>query len=431
MTQTVDLLIENAARVLLPTAGSTEHGNPTGEDRRPSSQNDQKGANGVFGSEGLSVAILGDKIKAVGPASEIAGRFHALKTLDASGRLLTPGFVDSHTHLVFAGDRSGEFEMRCRGADYEEIAASGGGIRASVRATRAASEDELYAESLPRLERMIAGGTTTVEIKSGYGLDLETELRMLRVARRLGETTPARVVTTFMGAHDFPDGFRENRDAYVNLIIETMIPAVAKEGLAEFCDVFCERGVFTPEQTRRVLEAGKAAGLRPKVHADEMAPSGGSEVAAEVGAVSADHLMKTTDASIAKLREAGVVATLLPGTTFFLGKECFAPARKMLDAGLTVALATDRNPGSCTVESMSFIVGLACLRMGMSPLEGFAAATVGGAAALGLTGVTGQIAEGFAADLILWETSHEGRICYEFENHLARTVIAGGNIIEG
>ncbi|MGA1780952.1 MAG: imidazolonepropionase, partial [Planctomycetota bacterium] len=356
-------------------------------------------------------------------------RFHAARTIDARGRLLTPGFVDSHTHVVFAGDRSGEFIQRAGGADYEQIAAAGGGIRASVRATRGASEDQLYEESLPRLQRMLRSGTTTVEIKSGYGLDLETELRMLRVARRLGETTPMRVVTTFMGAHEFPDDRRDDRQGYVDEVIESMLPAVAAEGLAEFCDVFCERGVFDPEQSTRILEAGKQLGLRPKVHADEMAATGGSEVAAAVGAISADHLMHTTDASIAALREAGVVATLLPGTTFFLGKESYAPARRMIEAGATVALATDRNPGSCTIESMLFIIGLACLRMGMTPAEAFRGATLHGARALGLDGQVGVIAPGASADLIIWEAPSETRLCYEFENRHRRTVVAGGQII--
>jgi len=208
-----------------------------------------------------------------------------------------------------------------------------------------------------------------------------------------------------------------------------MIPAVAAEGLAEFCDVFCERGVFTPEQSIRVLEAGLASGLRPKVHADELAASGGSEVAAQVGAVSADHLMMITEKGIEGLRERGVVATLLPGTTFFLGKETYAPARRLIDAGLEVALATDRNPGSCTIESMAFICGISCLHMGMTPLEVFRAATVTGARAVNLENRCGKIAPGFSADLIIWDVAHEGRICYEFENHLPRTVIASGQTL--
>ncbi len=414
MTSPVDLIIEGVSRLLF--AGET---NGPGDFLPGDPQ---------F-LEDVSIAINEDKIQAIGPAKEIAGHFHASKSIDARGKLVTPGFVDSHTHLVFAGDRSGEFEMRCRGADYEEIAAAGGGIRASVRHTRAASEDELFEESLPRLQRMLALGTTTVEIKSGYGLDLETELRMLRVARRLGEATPARVVTTFMGAHEFPDEHRSDRDRYVDEVCEEMIPAVAAEGLAEFCDVFCERGVFTPEQSIRVLEAGLASGLRPKVHADELAASGGSEVAAQVGAVSADHLMMITEKGIEGLRERGVVATLLPGTTFFLGKETYAPARRLIDAGLEVALATDRNPGSCTIESMAFICGISCLHMGMTPLEVFRAATVTGARAVNLENRCGKIAPGFSADLIIWDVAHEGRICYEFENHLPRTVIASGQTL--
>ncbi len=414
MTSPVDLIIEGASRLLF--AGDTSGpGDPLPGDQQ-------------F-LEDVSIAINQNEIQAIGPANEIAGHFHASRSIDARGKLVTPGFVDSHTHLVFAGDRSGEFEMRCRGADYEEIAAAGGGIRASVRHTRAASEDELFEESLPRLQRMLALGTTTVEIKSGYGLDLESELRMLRVARRLGEATPARVVTTFLGAHEFPDEHRDDRDRYIDEVCEEMIPAVAAEGLAEFCDVFCERGVFTPEQSIRVLEAGLASGLRPKVHADELAASGGSEVAAQVSAVSADHLMMITEKGIEGLRERGVVATLLPGTTFFLGKETYAPARRLLDAGLEVALATDRNPGSSTIESMAFICGLSCLRMGMTPLEVFRAATIAGARAVSLENQCGRIAPGFSADLIIWDVAHEGRICYEFENHLPRTVIASGQIV--
>ena len=431
MSEAVDLLIERAARVLFATPGTAEPGGtrPTGTLHSGSSPKSKPAEEPLSGE--ISIAISGDTIRAIGPANEIAGRFHARKTLDAGGRLVTPGLVDSHTHLVFAGDRSREFEMRCQGADYEEIAAAGGGIRASVRATRAASEDELFDLALPRLERMLASGSTTIEIKSGYGLDLETELRMLRVARRLDESTPAQVVATFMGAHEFPDDFRDRRDEYVDEVCDRMIPAVVEEGLAEFCDVFCERGVFTPEQAKRVLETGKAAGLRPKIHADEMAATGGSEVAASVGAVSADHLMYTPDASIEAMREAGVVATVLPGTTFYLGKPQYAPARRMLDAGLEVALATDRNPGSCTIESLVFLIGLSCLKLGLRPLEAFRAATYAGARALGREDRCGQLAPGLRADCVIWDAPHEGRICYEFENRLPRTVIAGGQVIAG
>lgn len=374
-----------------------------------------------------TLACHDGKVVAVGPTAELADRYEATHRYNAAGALVTPGFVDSHTHLVFAGDRSGEYMQRCQGVEYEAIAAAGGGIRASVRWTREASEDELFDLALPRLLRMIAQGTTTVEIKSGYGLDLETELRMLRVVRRLDEATPVRVVATFLGAHEIPDDFRDRREAFVHEVCERMIPAVAQEGLAEFCDVFCEAGVFTPEESVKILLAGKVAGLRPKIHADELAPSGGSQVAAQVQCVSADHLMKTGPEGIQAMKEAGVVATLLPGTTFYLNKPGYAPARQFLDAGLPVALATDRNPGSCTIESMQFIVGLGCLKLGMTPEEALRAATEFGARALGRGDHVGVLAPGYAADFILWSVERPSEVAYEFANNLSRTVFVGGH----
>ncbi len=409
MSEKVELLIENCSQALF--TGTRDEGHDV--------------------SEGVTIAVADGRIVGIGNSDELAGRFKGLTEVDGTGRLLTPGFVDSHTHLVFAGDRSAEFARRCAGASYEEISAAGGGIRASVRATRAASEDELFHLAAQRAVRMLSLGTTTVEVKSGYGLDLDTELRMLRVARRLDEELPLHVLPTFMGAHEFPDEYREDRDGYVDLVCETMIPAVAQEKLALFCDVFCEESVFSPEQSKRVLECGKQAGLKPKIHADELAASGGSTVAAEVGAVSADHLMKTTEENIRALKESNVVPTLLPGTTFFLGKEQYAPARALLNAGCPVAIATDRNPGSCTIESMQFIVGLSCLRMGMTPIEAFRGATENAALALGLSDACGRLAVGLAADLILWECPDPARIVYEFENIIPRTVFVGGRAVFG
>ncbi|MCA8961693.1 MAG: imidazolonepropionase [Planctomycetes bacterium] len=409
MSAKVELLIENCSQALF--TGSRDEGRDL--------------------STGVSVAVSDGRIVGVGTHEEIEGRYRAEHRIDGSGRLLTPAFVDSHTHLVFAGDRSHEFARRCSGASYEEIASAGGGIRASVRATRAASEEELFDLALARAVRMLSLGTTTIEIKSGYGLDLETELRMLRVIRRLGQELPIRIVPTFMGAHEFPDEYRDDREGYVDEVCETMIPAVAAEGLAVFCDVFCEESVFTPEQSLRVLECGRRAGLVPKIHADELANSGGSRVASQVSAASADHLMKVVDSDIRALVSADVVTTLLPGTTFFLGKEQYAPARAFLDAGATVALATDRNPGSCTIESMQFIIGLSCLRMGMTPIEAFRGATENGARALGLENVCGRIAPGLAADLILWDCPDPDRIVYEFENIIPRTVFVGGRPVFG
>ncbi|MGE4620077.1 MAG: imidazolonepropionase, partial [Planctomycetota bacterium] len=266
----------------------------------------------------VSVAVDSGKIKAIGPATELAGLFHPDQTIDGEGRLLTPGFVDSHTHLVFGGERSHEFVQRCAGADYEQIAADGGGIRASVRMTRESDIDQLLESARPRLERMIASGSTTIEIKSGYGLDLETELRMLRAIRQLSQESPAQIVATFMGAHEIPDEWQNHRQEYIRIVCEEMIPAVAAEGLAEFCDIFCERGVFDPEESRQILRAGIKHGLRPKIHADELAASGGSLIAGELGAISADHLMEITPEGIKSLQKSGVVATLLPGTTFYL-----------------------------------------------------------------------------------------------------------------
>ena len=252
---------------------------------------------------------------------------------------------------------------------------------------------------------------------------------MLRAIRELAKDCPAQIVATFMGAHETPDEYRQDKAGYLKLVCEEMIPAVAEEGLAEFCDVFCERGVFDPDESRMVLEAGKRHGLKPKIHADEMAASGGSTVAAEVGAVSADHLMKTPPEGIAAMKEAGVVATLLPGTTFYLSKPGYAPARQMLDSGLRVALATDRNPGSCTVESMLLIIGLAVQRMGMTPIEAIEASTFGGAFALGREKSCGSLETGKSADLILWDAADENQLVYEFANNLKRSVWAGGRRI--
>ncbi len=402
MKQRIDLLIENVGR-LLPG-----HAKPV---------------------EGVSVAVDAGKIKALGPAGDLAGLFDGRQSLDASGSLLTPGFVDSHTHLVFGGNRAGEFVHRCQGRDYEQIAAEGGGIRASVRMTREASLDQLVDDARPRLSRMIAAGSTTIEIKSGYGLDPATELKMLRAIRQLAEEHPIEIVATFMGAHEVPDEWQHDRAEYVRIICEEMIPQVAEEGLAEFCDVFCERGVFDPAESTRILQAGLEHGLKPKIHADELAASGGSLVAGEIGAVSADHLMQITPDGIDALRSASVVATLLPGTTFYLRKSGYAPARPLIEAGLDLAIATDRNPGSCTIESMLFIAGLSVMHLGLTPGEALRAATYGGAMALDREKVCGSIKEGNRADLILWNAPDEDVLIHEFANDVPRTVFAAGRVV--
>ncbi|MDH4066792.1 MAG: imidazolonepropionase, partial [Acidobacteriota bacterium] len=323
--------------------------------------------------------------------------------VDARGRTVVPGFVDPHTHLVFGGDRRDELQRRLAGATYAEIAAAGGGIVKTVAATRAASEGELVDTARPRLQAMLAHGTTTAEVKSGYGLDLDTELKMLRAVRRLGAEQPITLTATFMGAHEYPVEFRDRREAYVNLVADEMVPAVARERLAEWCDVFCEQGVFTPEQSARILRAGCAHGLKPRIHADELALSGGSAVAADVGARSADHLIFVDEAHADRLAAAGVVATLLPAAAFFLKLGRFAPARLLVDRGVAVALATDLNPGGGFTPSMPFVMALACFAMNMTLEEALVAATVNAAAALDRQATAGSLEVGKLLDAVVIE----------------------------
>jgi imidazolonepropionase len=334
--------------------------------------------------------------------------------IDCAGGVITPGFVDSHTHAVFGGWRAGEYALRSRGVPYMEIARRGGGINASVQDIRARSEDELLELSVPRVQALLAHGTTTVEIKSGYGLDTANELKQLRVIAALREHTPLDIVPTFLGAHEFPAEYRDNRDGYVDLLVGEMIPAVADERLAVFCDVFMEPGVFTAPQTRRVLEAALAHGLVPKLHADELENSGAAELGVELGAASVDHLGAISEAGIAALADSRTVATLLPATLLFLGKARYAPARRLIDAGASLALATDFNPGSAPTPNMGLVLTLACSQMGMDPLEAIVAATAGGARALRLTDGTGTLVPGAPADLALWDVADHNELPYRF-----------------
>ena len=376
----------------------------------------------VFARDGKVVAAgpSGDVLPSSGPdAVEV----------DAGGRVVTPGIVDPHTHAVFAATREAEFAMRVEGKTYEEIAEAGGGIRSSVRALRAVDPDLLLANGRRTLDRMLAHGTTTVEVKSGYGLSLDAEMKMLRVASELGDTHTMDVVPTFLGAHEFPDEWRDDRDGYVDLLVNEMIPAVAGEKLARFCDVFCEEGVFTVEQSRRVLEAAREHGMEPKLHADELHSGGGAELAAELGATSADHLVCASDAGISAMAEAGVVAVLLPGTTLSLGKRDFAPARKMVDAGVPVALATDCNPGSSMTESMQIILALASMVMRMTPEEALVAATVNSACALRAESVLGSLAPGKQCDLVVWEVDDYRAIPYHYGVNLVEAVVKRGEVV--
>ncbi|HYW68423.1 MAG TPA: imidazolonepropionase, partial [bacterium] len=342
--------------------------------------------------EGGAVASGGGRVLAAGRESDVLSEVEtdpATTVVDAGGGVVTPGLVDPHTHAVYAATRENEFAMRVEGMSYEEVAEAGGGIRSSVRALRAADADELRDNGRNTLDRMLEYGTTTVEIKSGYGLSLDAELKMLRVISELSDTHVLDVVPTFLGAHEFPDEWRDDRDGYVDLLTDDMIPAVAAEKLARFCDVFCEEGVFTVEQSRRVLLAAREHGMEPRLHADELHPAGGAELAAELKAASADHLVCASDEGIAAMAEAGVVAVLLPGTTLSLGSTGFAPARKMIDAGVPVALATDCNPGSSMTESMQIILSLASMMLRMTPEEAIVAATVNSASALRAADVVG------------------------------------------
>jgi imidazolonepropionase len=349
-----------------------------------------------------AVAVTGDTIVAVGTSAEVRAAVplsDRTVIVDGRGRSLVPGFVDPHTHVVFAGDRRDELRRRLSGVAYADIAAAGGGILSTVRATRDASEETLATETLVRLGEMLRAGTTTAESKSGYGLDTATEVRMLRVSQALSDMQPIELVTTFCGAHEVPPEFRGRQADFVRLVIEEMLPAAAPH--AEWCDVFCDRGFFTPDESRAVLEAGRAHGLKPRIHADELAASGGSEVAAAVGARSADHLIQATPAGIAALAGAGVIATLLPCAAFYLKLGRFAPARDLIAAGVPVALATDVNPGGGFSPSMPFAMTLACFAMGMTFEEALVASTINAAAALDRQDRIGSLEPGKQFDAVL------------------------------
>lgn len=354
---------------------------------------------------GVAVLVRGELIESVAPERELRASSPDATIVDCGGGVLMPGFVDSHTHSIFGRARFEEQELRAAGADYLELARRGGGIHASVRDLRTRDDDALYALAVPRLRRLAASGVTTVEVKSGYGLSLADELRTLRVIRRLAESLPMRVVPTWLGAHEIPLEFRDRsggRREYVELLVREMLPVVACESLARFADVFCEPGVFTVDESREVLYAARRAGLGVKLHADELHAGGGAELAAELGAVSADHLGAVSEPGIAALSHAGTVATLLPATMLFLGKRDHAPARRLIDAGVPVALATDFNPGTSPTTNFPLVLMLGVSQLRLSVSEAVVAATVNGAAALSLAGMTGQLAPGCSADLALW-----------------------------
>ena len=331
--------------------------------------------------------------------------------VDCGGRCLVPGFVDPHTHMCFPTTREEEFSLRLAGVDYLDILRRGGGILSSVRAVRAASEEEVFSITAERARSALRFGTTTLEIKSGYGLETEAELKMLRVIQRIGEETPVDVVATFLGAHAVPEEYAGAPDRYVDLVAHEMIPAVSRQGIARFCDVFCEKGVFAPEQSRRILKAAREHGLGLKIHADEIHDLGGGALAAELGAVSAEHLLAVSDESLRAMASESVTAILLPGTAYSLRKP-YARARKMVELGVPVALATDCNPGTCYTESMPFVSGLAILAMGLSPNEALVGATLNAAYAIGMAGSLGSLEAGKAGDFLLLDGKSPAILAY-------------------
>jgi imidazolonepropionase len=363
----------------------------------------------------VGVLVDGHRIVAVDDESRLRSEAASAQVVDCARGVLTPGFVDSHTHAIFGRARYEEQELRAAGLPYMEIARRGGGIHASVRDLRERSEDELFALAEPRLRALATSGVTTVEVKSGYGLTLADELKSLRVVRRLAESLPMRICATWLGAHEIPLEFRaraNGRREYVDLLVHEMLPAVADERLASFADVFCEPGVFTVEESREILSAARAAGLAIKLHADELVAGGGAELAGELGAVSADHLAAISDAGIAALAAHGTVATLLPGTMLFLGKRDQAPARRLIEAGVPVALATDFNPGTSPTTNFPLVLTLGVSQLRLSVAEALLAGTVNGAAALGLADRVGQLSAGFSADLALWDVDDVRELPY-------------------
>jgi len=350
-------------------------------------------------------------------------------TIDARGLVALPGFVDAHTHLPFAGDRAREFGLRIQGWTYQQLAERGMGIQTTVKATRAASLDDLVGLSLKRLDRLLLTGTTTVEAKSGYGLNLEDETKQLEALRDAAALHPVDIVPTFMGAHEVPPEFRDKREDYVRLLIDTIIPEVASRGLAEFFDVFCEPGVFSIEETRRLVEAAKTAGFRIKIHADEFVSQGGAELAAEVGAVSAEHLIAVSDEGIARLAASDTAAILLPGVPFFLMLAKRAPARRLVDAGAAVALASDFNPGSSHISSMPFILQLGVFMLGMTVEEAIGACTANAAYAIGRQDSVGSLEPGKKMDLILCDAPDHVSLAYEAGRNPVRTVIKNGRVV--
>ena len=380
---------------------------------------------GIIPDGGLLAAE--GRITHVGKTSEIEKLCQRdTEVVDARGCAVLPGFVDAHTHLVFAGNRLEDFESRARGETYEQIAKRGGGIQTTVQATRAASEEDLFALAKGRASWFLKNGTTTIEAKSGYGLTLKDELKILRVIRRVGTETPLETVPTFLGAHAFPAEFRENHGGYISLIIDKMLPAIGEEKLAEYCDIFCEQNYFDVDDSRRILTAAKQHGLKLRMHVDQLTNSGGATLAADLAAITADHLEQTGADGISALAKAGVQPVLLPGSVYALGSKKYPKARQMIDAGLAVALATDFNPGSSPSASIPMMLSLAVTQMRMSPAEAITAATINAAASLGRIESIGSLEAGKLANFVIYNCDEYRELAYWFGVSLVRDVFVRG-----
>ena len=403
----MDLLLTNIGLLCTPQGAAPLQGARQGE---------------ILRMEKAMVAITAGRIVYAGPEDPA---LRAEKTVDCGGRLCTPGLVDAHTHLVFGGWRQNELGLKLAGVPYLDILAQGGGILNTVERTRLASKAELLDKGMGLLNEMLRYGTTTAEAKSGYGLNLETERKQLQVIKELNEAHPIDLVPTFMGAHAVPPEYRDKRQEYVDLIIRQMLPAIAEEKLARFCDVFCERGVFTPEESLRILRQAESLGLGGKLHADEVDSLGGAELAAKANCLTAEHLVAASAQGILDMAGKNVIAVLLPATSFYLDKP-FAPAREMLDKGLAIALGTDFNPGSSPNLNMQFAMNCACLRLRMTPEEVLTAATLNGAAAVGLAERIGSLEAGKQADLVLWDAPDLEYIFYRYGSNLVHSVVKNG-----
>ncbi|MFX0041286.1 MAG: imidazolonepropionase [Candidatus Hodarchaeota archaeon] len=378
-----------------------------------------------------AIGIKDDRIMYVGSTDELISKFSLNEvkiTIDATNKLVTPGFVDPHTHLIFDGSRENELQMKLEGKSYLEILQSGGGILRTVRETRKASLEKLVENGKKILDKMMNYGTTTVEAKSGYGLNTESELKILKALKILNEEHPLDIISTFLGAHAIPLEYKDKPEDYVELIISDMIPKIVKEGLAEFCDVFCEKGIFSIEQSRKILKTALRYGLKPQIHIDEIVDTNGALLAAELRAIQTGHLLKSNDRGLKAMAEAGVIATLLPGTPFCLMLKEYAPARKMIDFEIPIALATDLNP-NCWTESMQMIITLACYNMKLSPAEALTAATINSACAIDRQDEIGSLEVGKKADIVIFDVPNYNFLPYQFGVNLVSKVIKNGKIL--